>query len=102
MTGPPSPPNPKLKVVDEQARLQGTIRLLPLLTATRLLIGLRSSSLLIAPRPLIIGLRTLSGRYEMVKPESNKTGNARLLCDIAVFPVASVKVIVESATIKSV
>ena len=51
--GPPSPPNPKLKVVDEQAWLQGTIR--P-----------PKSSSLIAPRPLIIGSRTLSGRYEVV------------------------------------
>ena len=38
----------------------------------------------------------------MEAPDHKWTGNARLLCDIAVSPVASVKVTVESATTNSV
>ena len=50
---PPSPPNPKFEVADEQAWLQGTMRS-------------PNSSLSIAPRPLIIGSRTLFGRYTVM------------------------------------
>ena len=87
--GPPFPPNPKLKVADEHARLQGTTK--P-----------PRSLLLIAPTPLMIGLRILSGTYVMVVPLSKMTGRARLFCDIVVFPVASVKETDDNDTVKSV